>query len=293
MANVALAIVIVTFNTRDLLLQCLHSVIEDADRAGRTYRVIVVDNASTDSTATAVREAFPSVELIKNPANAGPAQAFNRGLAACVDANYVSLMNSDIKVRPNTLGPMMDYLDSHPQVAGVTVRLVNPDGSPQKFRTSFGVNLRPARFDRALPVTFFGTTFHLARRPIYNDDHVGLFDENYYFFNEDLDWSIRAHRRGLVFHYLPHPPVIHYVGQGRAQNRSKILGELYQANLYLYAKFYGRPATRLVYLIQTAELLGRLTYLRLAGKHDSSEAVAYRAAFAEQRRFMRRNHRAV
>jgi GT2 family glycosyltransferase len=109
MANVTLAIVIVTFNTRDLLLECLHSVIEDADRAGRTYRVIVVDNASTDGTVAAVRAAFPSVDLIENPANAGPAQAFNRGLVACVDANYVLLMNSDIKVRPGTLGTMMDY----------------------------------------------------------------------------------------------------------------------------------------------------------------------------------------
>lgn len=287
MANVALAIVIVTFNTRDLVLQCLHSVIEDADRAGRTYRVIVVDNASSDGTAAAVREAFPSVELIANTANVGLAPALNQGLQACADATYVLLMNSDIKVRTNTLGPMIDYLGSHPQVAGVSVQLINPDGSPQKFRTAFGFVLFPERFDRIFPITFFGTTFHMGRRVIYNEEQVGRFDDYYFFFNEDLDWSIRAHRRGLVFHYLPDLPVVHYSGQGRAQNRDRLLSDFYRMNLYFYAKFYGRALTRVVYLIQTAELLGRLTALRLTGRHDSGEAKAYRVALADQRRFMR------
>ena len=286
MATVTLAIAIVTFNTRDLLLQCLHSVIEDADRGGRTYRVIVVDNASTDGTVTAVKQAFPLVELIANTTNVGLAPALNQGLRACADATYVLLMNSDIKVRPNTVGPMMDYLDGHPQVAGVSVQLVNPDGSRQKFRTAFGPVLFPEQLDRTFPVTFFGTTFHMGRRPIYNPDQVGGFDEYYFFFNEDLDWSIRAHRKGLVFHYLPHLAVVHYGGQGRAQNRDRLLSDFYRMNLYFYAKFYGRALTRVVYLIQTAELLGRLTALRLTGRYDSREARAYRVALADQRRFM-------
>jgi GT2 family glycosyltransferase len=286
MGNPELAIVIVTFNTRDLLLQCLHSVTADADSAGRAYRVIVVDNASTDGTAAAVRAAFPSVDLIENPANVGLAPALNQGLRACADATYVLLMNSDIKVRPGTLVPMLDYLDRHPQVAGVSGQLINPDGSPQKFRTSFGLVLFPERFDRIFRLRFFGTTFHLGRRAMYNEDQVGGFDEYFFFFNEDLDWSIRAHRRGLVFYYLPNLPVIHYVGQGRAQNRYRILSELYPANLYLYAKFYGRSVARLVYFVQRAELLGKLAHLRLRDRANSSEADAYRAALEKQRRYM-------
>jgi GT2 family glycosyltransferase len=291
MATVTLAIVIVTFNTRDLLLQCLHSVIEDADRAGRRYHVIVVDNASTDGTVMVVGQAYLSVEVIANTANVGLAPALNQGLRACGDAAYVLLMNSDIKVRPNTLGPMMDYLDGHPQVAGVSVQLVNPDGSPQKFRTAFGPVWLPERLDRTFPVTFFGTTFHMGRRVIYNEDQVGGFDEYYFFFNEDLDWSIRAHRKGLVFRFLPHLPVVHYSGQGRAQNRDRLLSDFYRMNLYFYAKFYGRVVTRIVYLIQTAELLGRLVYLRLAGKQGSREARVYRVALEEQQRFMRQGIR--
>src|SRR5712692_4885528 len=191
MGNVSLAIVIVTFNTRDLVLQCLHSVIEDAERADKPHRVIVVDNASTDGTVAAVRATFPTVELIENTTNVGIAPALNQGLQACADCAYVLLMNSDIKVLPGTLGPMMDYLDTHPQVAGVSVQLVNPDGSPQKFRTAFGPVVFPPRLDRTFRVTFFGTTFHMGRRAIYNQDQVDGFDEYYFFFNEDLDWSIR------------------------------------------------------------------------------------------------------
>src|SRR5437899_12337566 len=91
MDHLELAVVIVTFNTRDLVLQCVRSVCADADRAGRSYRVIVVDNASTDGTAAAVRDVLPSVHLIENSANAGPAREINQGLLACADSDYVLL----------------------------------------------------------------------------------------------------------------------------------------------------------------------------------------------------------
>ncbi len=286
MGNVTLAVVVVTFNTRDLLLQALQSVYDDAQRTGRSHRVIVVDNASSDGTAAAVRGAFPSVHLIENSTNVGLAPALNQGLRGCADATYVLLMNSDIKVRAGTLGPMMAHLDAHPEVSGVSVQLINPDGSPQKFRTSVGVVLLPERLDRIFPLSFFGTTFHLGRRALYNDDQVGPFDEYYFFFNEDLDWSVRAHRKGLMFHYLPHMPVVHYRGMGRAQNRQKLLTDQYRMNLYFYAKFYGRAVTHLIYYIQTAELLGRLAYLRLAGKGGTDVAAAYRLALDDQRRLM-------
>ncbi len=290
MASPQLSILIVTFNTRDLLLQCLQSVYSDADRSGRTYRVIVVDNASADGTGAAVRAAFPPVELIENPSNVGLARALNQGLRACVDSAYVLIMNSDIKVLPGTLRPMLDHLDTHAQVAGVSVQLVNPDGSPQKFRTAYGPVLFPERFDRIFRLRFFGTTFHLGRRAVYNEDQVGGFDENYFFFNEDLDWSIRAVRRGLIFHYLPNLPVVHYVGQGRAQNRYRILSELYPANLYLYVKFYGRFIASLVHLAQEVELAVRLAILRLRAQDNSSEAEAYRAAIDKQRRYLSKVH---
>jgi hypothetical protein len=84
---------------------------------------------------------------------------------------------------------------------------------------------------------------------------------------------------------------VHYSGQGRAQNRDRLLSDFYRMNLYFYAKFYGRALTRVVYFSQTVELMGKLTALRLAGRHDSREAKAYRVALADQRRFMRQESR--
>src|SRR2546426_4149847 len=96
----------------------------------------------------------------------------------------------------------------------------------------------------------------MGRRAMYDGDQIGPFDGHYHLFNEDLNWSIRAHRRGLVFHYSPNLPAVHYSGLGRAQNKFKIPIELYQANLYLYARFFGRPLARVIYLLQSWELLG-------------------------------------
>lgn len=282
MADLTLAVIIVTFNTRGLVLECLNSVREDAIKTGVSFRVIVVDNASRDRTATAIRTLFPSVHLIENSANVGPARAFNQGLAASAEAEYVLLMNSDIKVLPGTLGPMLDYLDRHSHIAGVSVRQVNSDGTARKFRKSLGMNLWPPQFDRILPVTLFGTTFHMGRRSMFNEDQIGMFDEYYYFFHEDLDWSIRAYRRGLMFQYLPELGVVHHGARGRVQNRGAILGEFYRANVYLQAKLYGRFSARLVYLVQTAELLCILAFLRLAGRQDSIDAATYRSAFEKQ-----------
>src|SRR3989441_9234370 len=89
MDRLDLAVVIVTFNTRDLVLQCVGSVCEDADRTGRSYRVIVVDNASTDDTAGAIRRAFPFVHFLENAQIVGLAPALNEGLEACTPSRYV------------------------------------------------------------------------------------------------------------------------------------------------------------------------------------------------------------
>src|SRR2546430_16964994 len=104
MDRLDLAAVIVIFNTRDLVLQCLQSVFEDADQTERSYRLIVVDNASTDDTSTAIRDAFPQAHLIDNSTNVGRARALNQGLAACACARYGVRLDSDSKGLPRTLG---------------------------------------------------------------------------------------------------------------------------------------------------------------------------------------------
>ncbi len=230
-----LAVVIVTYRTRELVRQCLESVRADLPPAVAA-RLIVVDNASGDGTVEMIRQDFPEVHLIANAQNRGPAVAYNQGVAAGLDARHILMLNSDIQLRPGTIGPMLSYLADHPDVSGVLGRLYNPDGTPQYMRVQIKQWRKP-HWDRPFPATFVSTCFLLARREAF--ERVGPFDEAYYFHNEDLDWSERATRLGLRFVCLPEVGVYHHCSAGKKQNYGPIMAELYASNLYYFHKFYG------------------------------------------------------
>jgi GT2 family glycosyltransferase len=266
-----LAVVIVTYRTRELVRRCLESVRADLP-AEVAARLIVVDNASGDGTVELIRQDFPEVHLIANAQNRGPAVAYNQGVAAAAAARSILLLNSDIQLRPGTIEPMRSYLDRHPEVSGVLGRLYNPDGTPQYMRVQIKQWHKP-RWDRPFPATFVSTCFLLARREAFQ--RVGPFDEAYYFHNEDLDWSERATRLGLRFMYLPGVGVYHHCSAGKKQNYGPIMAELYASNLYYFHKFYGPVVAALAKWAMLAEL--RLTLRRLNRE-------AARAADPEERK---------
>lgn len=230
-----LSVVIVTYKTRRLVEDCVRSAIEGCREAGVSYRVIVVDNDSRDGTVEMVRETFPEVVLIANTDNLGPAIAYNQGLRVALTSPYVMLLNSDIVVLPGTVQAMHSYLSLHPEVSGVCGDLLFPDGRRQRIRTAIAT-LVPPDFSRTFRVTFMGTGFQMTRREVWQD--VGLLDENYYFYNEDLDWITRANRRGHRFMFLPEARVTHFLSQGSRQNYSRIVQELFKSNLYYFRKHY-------------------------------------------------------
>ncbi len=232
-----LAIVIVTYKTKELLRACLTSVLQECGRFLKKFDVIVVDNASGDGTVEMVREEFPKVHLIENEGNLGPARSFNRGLAVALKrAPVVVLANSDIRVLEHTIENMLGFLDKNPDVAGVCGPLLNPDLGRQQMRTHI-LSFRKRDLTRMFRATFVGTTFTMIRAATFRK--VGGFDENYYFYNEDLDWAQRARRLHRRFVFLPDAPVIHYLSQGSKQNMSRIIQELYKSNIYYVKKFYG------------------------------------------------------
>ncbi|MGE5507893.1 MAG: glycosyltransferase family 2 protein [Chitinophagales bacterium] len=253
-----LAVVIVTYRTRDLVRRCVESVKADVP-PGVAFRIIVVDNASKDGTVELFRERYPEVELIANEQNRGPASAYNQGVRAAAGAEYVMMLNSDIELRPGTIPPMLEYLEAHPTVYGVLGRLLNPDGTPQYMRVQIKQWRRP-QWDREFRATFVSTCFLMARQEAFA--RVGLFDEAYYFHNEDLDWSERATRLGLDFRYLPQVAVWHHGSAGKKQNYGPIVAELYPSNLYYFHKFYGPVVARLAMwalLLEIRQTVGRLT----------------------------------
>lgn len=260
----ALTFIILTYNAHDLLRDCLNSVIEECKSLTSTMpvscRVIVVDNASSDSTSDMVQDEFPHVQMIRNSRNLGAARGFNKGIAEALPySDVVVIMNSDVIILPGTVGEMLTFLADHKEVYGVSGPLYFPDMTPQPTRTHI-VRILPkgkAKQDELKPfrAEFPGTGFAMYRKEAFLK--VGGYDENYYFYNEDLDWAVRAKRLRCVFYALPKAGVIHIGAGGRKHNASGILKELYKANLYFYRRHYPR-FTWLAYLILKAEIAIRI-----------------------------------
>lgn len=237
-ARECLGVVIVTFNGRDVLLGALRTLLPSCDALqGIASQVVVVDNASTDGTVEAVRREFPQVRVIANATNDGPARGFNLGLRQLHAPSYVLVMHHDVEFAAGALERMVAYLRQHPSAAGVVGSLTTPQGAVQVQRLAI-VELLLRRPQQPQPISFVATTCALVRGEVFFD--VGLYDEHFKFQKEDLDWSLRAKRKGYGFAFLPAAGVIHHGGRGMGRNRSAISADLFIAQLWLVYKHGGR-----------------------------------------------------
>ncbi|MBE3577729.1 MAG: glycosyltransferase [Limnochordales bacterium] len=247
-----LAVLVVSYNTRELLRSFLRSALAAGEELIRVnsggaerrlvpplrLQIIVVDNASRDGTVAMVEREFPAVLVMANRENVGPARAFNQALRLALESpenEFLVLANSDIEILPFALSRMLEFLLSHPEADGCSAALLNPDLTPQVTRT-FVWRLLPRPRSAAYRSTFPGTTFAMYRRRAFQQ--VGGFDEVYYFYNEDLDWATRAFRAGLTFYHLTDAKVVHYGGAGRSQNQLRIKEELPRANYYYFRRHW-------------------------------------------------------
>jgi hypothetical protein len=251
--------VVVSYNTRDLLLACLDAL---RAHAGMDYEAIVVDNASGDGSAEAVRARFPEARVLASASNLGFSRANNLGLQAAAGA-YVLVLNSDCEVRPGMLGALCAVLDARPEVAIVGPRTVSPDGRPQ---VSFGEALTPAsewrqgRLVRGVkrgnpaalraaarlaeretePDWVSGSCF-LARRAAL--ESVGGFDESFFLYEEDVDLCLRVRRAGGRVLYTPAAEVLHHLGRSMETSPARARFEYHRSHLRYYRK-HNPPAQR-------------------------------------------------
>ncbi|MFH1567348.1 MAG: glycosyltransferase family 2 protein [Gemmatimonadota bacterium] len=248
-----LSICILSWNTRDLLRDCLQSV--GADPEGGGWEVIVVDNGSVDGSPEMVREAFPRVRLIVNPCNLGFSGGNNAGLAQA-GGDYLLLLNSDTRVAPGTLPRLVDYLEAHPGTGVVGPRLVNPDGSLQLScgrPPGLGAEIvHKLLLHRVFPFFRFGRWNHAATRSVgwvtgaclmarrAAVDQVGLLDDGIYMCFEDLDWCLRFRQAGWDVVYHPVGSVVHLEGQSIRQNLEEMLVVSQRSLFYLFQKHFGR-----------------------------------------------------
>ncbi len=265
-----LSIIIVSYNTRELLQACLTSVLQDSQTCERLdVQTLVVDNASADGSAEMVAQAFPGIRLIRNTENAGFARANNQGLAAS-SGRYVVLLNSDTEPQPGALAQMIRFMDAHPQAGAASPRLVRPDGTPQPY--AFGCDPTPGYLlRRAVNQSLFHRPLHdwavaesisvewvsgaclVARRAAV--DQVGGLDEAIFMYFEDNDWCRRMRLAGWQVWYVPAAAITH-IGGASVNRNPRVRAAYYDSLAYFYRKHYGAFAR--------AALLPVLALYRLA-----------------------------
>ncbi len=252
--EVDLSIVIVNWNTRDLLAQCLRSIF--AYPPNRNFEVVVVDNASTDGSVAMVRERFAEVMLIKNDSNPGFAVANNQAIRQS-SGRHVLLLNPDTVVGPTTLQTLVAFMDVHPEAGAAGSMLVNPDGSLQASCSPSPTLLRELwrlfHMDSVYPMALYpmhswptqtprrvetvqGASLIVRRQVI---EQVGLLDESYFMYSEEVDWCERIRSDGWQIYWVPQSQVIHFGGQSTRQVAADMFIQLYQAKLLYFRKRYG------------------------------------------------------
>ena len=269
--DVLLSIIIVNWNTRDLLAACLESVHQDVETlAGWSVETFVVDNASSDGSPQMVRERFPWVRLIENEENLGFAAANNQALRQA-RGRYALLLNSDTEVQPGALAALVEFMAAHPQAGAVGARLLNADGSLQPschpmltpgrefWRLIFLDRLWPratyplGRWDLATPrqvEVIKGACLLLRREAL---AQVGLLDEAYFMYTEEVDLCYRLAEAGWELWWLPSARVIHREAQSTRQAAAKMYVQLYRSKVHFYRKFGGeRRAGRFKRLLRLA-----------------------------------------
>ena len=263
--NVDLTIIIVNWNTRDLLAQCLESVRDapSASVAGGlahgpfTSEVFVVDNASTDGSARMVRDAFPWVRLLENTANLGFACANNQAIRQS-HGRYILLLNSDTKVRPGALPTMLQFMETHRQAGGCGPLLLNDDGSLQPschpmltpgrefWRLLFLERLWPratypqTKWERKAPrqvEVIKGACLMLRRAAL---EQVGVLDEAYFMYTEEMDLCYRLLQADWRLWWVPQATVVHYGEASSRQVAEEMYVQLYRSKVQFYRKFGGR-----------------------------------------------------
>lgn len=258
--NPFLSIVIVNWNTRDLLRGCLQSVFANVE--GLPLEVFVVDNGSSDGSPDMVKECFPLVRLMENGRNLGFSRANNRALLEAA-GEYCVLLNSDTVVLPGSLDAVVACMQGHPDVGIAGVQLLNPDGSRQNSIAAFPSLLtelfNKSLLRRMLPEKYPGKE-HRFPGPVDVDsvigaclfvrrkamDEVGLMDEEYFFFFEETDWCLRFRKAGWRVIHCPGATVVHLQGKsaGKANVRARI--EYYRSRYLFFRKHLSPVASILL-----------------------------------------------
>ena len=281
-----LSIIIVSWNTVDLLAQCLTSVFTYPPT--ETFEVIVVDNDSTDTSVQMVKERFPQVKLIENKENLGFAGANNQAICQSTGC-YTLLLNPDTEVKANAFDILTHFMDKNPRVGAVGAYILNPDGTLQTScypaPTLFREFWRLCHLDKLYRYgsyymanwgldgprevdTILGACLLLRQIAL---KQVGLLDETYFIYSEETDLCYRLQKAGWSLYWVPQARVVHYGGQSTKQVAAEMFMQLYTGKLIFIRKHYGWLAGQIYKLILLVTALIRLAISPLAWLGRSSQ----------------------
>jgi GT2 family glycosyltransferase len=290
-----ISIVIVTWNAIGYTRECLTSL--DEQRSGLSVETTVVDNDSADGTQQMIRAEFPHVCLVENKANLGFAKANNIGISRC-SGRYVCLVNSDVNVPQDCLGRMYDYMEANPAVGVSGPRMIGRSGKVERSYMRFptlwnslcnslaldalfkgsrlfgGAMMTDFRNNQTSEVEVLNGWFLMVRREAL--DQVGLLDEDFFMYGEDIDWSFRFRKAGWQTVYFAGAQAIHYGGASSERAPVRFYIERQRASVQFWNKHHGRIGAltnrSIIFLHEVIRILGHsIAFLvRTAGRQDAA-----------------------
>jgi GT2 family glycosyltransferase len=256
-----LVVVIVNWNSKNFLQECLRSIF--ASKSQYSYQVIVIDNGSTDGSVEMVKNLFPAVNIEKNTSNTGFARANNQILKH-INSNYALLLNADTIVNQGAFDVMLDFLNSSPGYAVVGPAILNGDSTPQRtgarFPTNWSLLVEALFLDRLFPqLKLFGShkelyiDFNVPREVDYVQGSclmvktsvlrdVGYLDERFFMYFEETDLCFRVKKAGWKIWFLPTASVIHFGGGETAHYDEWRIVHYHNSLFQFYSKHYSYRA---------------------------------------------------
>ena len=293
------SIIIVAWNVRDLLRDCLESVYRETK--GIEFEVIYVDNGSKDGSVEMVQKQFPQARIIQNSDNKGFIRANNQGIEIAT-GRYVLLLNSDTIVLDNAIAKTLGFADQHPDAAVVGCRVLNPDRTLQqscfRFYSTFNMLLDVTYLSRAFPEhPLFGRKiyggwnydtvrevdvvvgcFSLVRMAAIKQ--VGVMDERFFVYGDDIDWCRRFVKAGWKVLFTPAGQIIHYGGQNTKRDANRFSLQLHGAVLINVKTHYDWLTFTGCRLLTACYLLLRVPYwvLKAATRAGEGKRTAWNSA---------------
>lgn len=267
-----LSIIIVSYNVRDFLVDCIRSIMDLTTTPA--FEVIVVDNASTDGSVDRIRKEFPNVTVIANKENVGFARANNQGLTEST-CDFVLLLNPDCVVKDRSLEIVLDFMKRTPDAGMAACRLLNGDGSLQKSIRPFpsvienvfsalcldrllGTHYRSKSYYKQRPfrIDYASGAFLMVRRSAL--EGMQILNPEYFMYSEEKDLALRLRKRGWYSYFVPSAEVIHFGGQSTGQVAEAMFVELQRSQVKFYAGHYSKGMAMLLTLTYGMVLLSNV-----------------------------------